>query len=48
MGENEYEISDDEAGRDSTSHDLFRVYELVFFKVYIKNIFKFIFYKFSL
>ena len=45
---NKNEISDDEAGRDYTSHDLFRVYELVFFKVYIKNIFKFIFYKFSL
>ena len=26
---NKNEISDDEAGRDYTSHDLFRVYELV-------------------
>ena len=28
---NKNEISDDEAGRDYTSHDLFRVYELVFY-----------------
>ena len=28
---NKNEISDDEAGRDYTSHDLFRVYELVKF-----------------
>ena len=29
METNKNEISDDEAGRDYTSHDLFRVYELV-------------------
>ena len=28
---NKNEISDDEAGRDYTSHDLFRVYELVLY-----------------
>ena len=29
METNKNEISDDEAGRDYTSHDLFRLYELV-------------------